>query len=98
MEERIKKLMYMAIGLASTSEKARKLLEKMDVEGKLTEEEGKRIIHELFDMGSQTTQNAKLELKNYFNDLLLELQLPSRKDFEDLKKRIELVEQKLTNK
>ncbi len=53
MDQRITKLLYMAVGLASTSEKVRAMLRKMDVEGQLTEEEGKRIVDELLNSGNQ---------------------------------------------
>jgi len=95
MEDKLKSFLYMAIGLASTSEKARNMLDKMSIEGKLSEEEGRRIIDEIFNTGKGAGNELKDELLAKFNDMLLELQIPSRKDIEDLKSRITQLEVQL---
>jgi polyhydroxyalkanoate synthesis regulator phasin len=43
MDEQLKKLLFMGLGLASTSRRAKFLLDKIEIEGKLSEEEGRRI-------------------------------------------------------
>jgi polyhydroxyalkanoate synthesis regulator phasin len=97
MDERVKSLLYMAVGLASASDKARRLLDKMNVEGRLSEEEGKRIVNELFHSGADAGNELKDELMAKLNDLLLELQIPSKKDYDALSERIKQLEEKLKN-
>ncbi|MFN5921447.1 MAG: phasin family protein [Bacteroidota bacterium] len=92
MDERMKSLLYMAVGLASASDKARRLLDKMSIEGKMSEEEGKRIIHELFHSGAEAGTQMKDEMMAKFYDLLMELQIPSQKDFAELSNRVKQLE------
>lgn len=95
MDERLKKFLYMAVGLASTSEKVRTLLAKMEIEGRLTKEEGERIINELFNSGKGELAHLSDELKNSLNELMQEIQTPSIKEMNELKKRISELEAKL---
>jgi polyhydroxyalkanoate synthesis regulator phasin len=95
MDDKIKSLMYMAIGLASSSDKARRLLEKWNVDGQLSEEEGKRIINELFHSGADAGNELKQELKKQIDEILLELQLPSKREIADLHARMDALEKRL---
>jgi polyhydroxyalkanoate synthesis regulator phasin len=98
MDERLKNLLYMGVGLASTSAKAKQLLEKMNVEGRLTEEEGKRIIDELFQSGKNSADEMKEQVSQYLAEMLSELQTPSQKAFNDLEKRVAQLEAILNSK
>ncbi|MFN4082177.1 MAG: phasin family protein [Bacteroidia bacterium] len=95
MDQRIKDLLYMAVGLASTSQKIKVLLDKMHIEGKLTEDEGKRIVNELFENTKNTADNFKDEIGLYIQDILNELKTPTLKEFEELKTRIAKLEAEL---
>ena len=95
MDERLKKFLYMAVGMASTSQKVRALLEKMEIEGQLTEEEGERIINELFASGKGELAHLSDEIKEGLKNLMQEIQTPSVKEVNDLKQRISDLEEKL---
>ncbi len=95
MDARLKQLLYLAVGVASTSSKAKLLLNKMEIEGKLTEEEGKRIIDEVINSAKSTGSNVKDELSNYLQDLLSELQTPTKKEFCELQEKVAKLEQEL---
>jgi polyhydroxyalkanoate synthesis regulator phasin len=95
MDERIKSLIYTAVGLASTSEKARKLLESFHIEGKLSEEEGRRIIDEIMTNTTQTGMDIKEQLEQKIQEILLELQMPSRKEWMAMQERFSKIEQEL---
>lgn len=97
MDERLKSMLYLAVGLASTSTKAKQLLEKMNVEGKLTEEEGRRIIDELFQSGKTSADELKERVKEYTTEMLNELKTPSQKAFDDLEKRVTQLEAQLNS-
>ena len=98
MDQRITKLLYMAVGLASTSEKVRAMLRKMDVEGQLTEEEGKRIVDELLNSGKEQANELKNEVRDNLLSLMREMQTPTMNDVEKLNQRIAELEAKLKEK
>lgn len=98
MDSRFTKLLYMAVGLASTSEKVRALLSKMDVEGQLTEEEGKRIVDELLNTGKEQALELKNDTRDSLISLMREMQTPTMNDIEALKQRIAELEAKLQEK
>lgn len=98
MDQRITKLLYMAVGLASTSEKVRAMLRKMDVEGQLTEEEGKRIIDELLNTGKEQANELKNEVRDNLLSLMREMQTPTMNDVEKLNQRIAELEARLKEK
>jgi len=96
MDERLKNLLYMAVGLASTSKKVKLLLDKIQVEGQLTEEEGKRIINEIVAVTGQTSVNVKEEISQYITNIFNELQTPTKKEHDHLAERIAKLEEELT--
>ena len=98
MDQRITKLLYMAVGLASTSEKVRAMLRKMDVEGQLTEEEGKRIVDELMNSGKEQANELKNEVRDNLLSLMREMQTPTMNDVEKLNQRIAELEARLKEK
>jgi polyhydroxyalkanoate synthesis regulator phasin len=98
MDQRITKLLYMAVGLASTSEKVRAMLRKMDVEGQLTEEEGKRIVDELLNTGKEQANELKNEVRDNLLSLMREMQTPTMNDVEKLNQRIAELEARLKEK
>ena len=98
MDQRITKLLYMAVGLASTSEKVRAMLRKMDVEGQLTEEEGKRIVDELLNSGKEQANEIKNEVRDNLLSLMREMQTPTMNDVEKLNQRIAELEARLKEK
>jgi len=88
----------MAVGLASTSEKVRAMLRKMDVEGQLTEEEGKRIVDELMNSGKEQANELKNEVRDNLLSLMREMQTPTMNDVEKLNQRIAELEARLKEK
>jgi polyhydroxyalkanoate synthesis regulator phasin len=88
----------MAVGLASTSEKVRAMLRKMDVEGQLTEEEGKRIVDELLNSGKEQANELKNEVRDNLLSLMREMQTPTMNDVEKLNQRIAELEARLKEK
>lgn len=92
MDDRLKSLLYMGVGLASTSRKAQLLLEKMEMEGQLSEEEGKRIIGEIVAGVKSEGSHLKDDAMRYFHEVLNEIDTPSKKEFFLLQKRVEKLE------
>lgn len=98
MDDTFKKLLYMAVGVASTSDKVRMLLNKAEVEGKITQEEGKRIVEELWANGVTNTDSMLAELKLKFADIMSEISTPTTKEFDALKQKVADLEKKLAEK
>ena len=98
MDEGLKRLLYMGIGLASTSQKAKVLLEKMELEGKLSEEEGKRLVKEFVTDVKGEGAHLQDNAMRYLHEVLNELDTPSKKEFNDLKERVEKLELMLQEK
>ncbi|MBP7512231.1 MAG: hypothetical protein KA981_09885 [Bacteroidia bacterium] len=92
MDDRLKSLLYMGVGLASTSRKAQLLLEKMEMEGQLSEEEGKRIVGEIIQGVKSEGSHLKDDAYRYFHEVLNEIDTPSKKEFFQLQQRVEKLE------
>jgi polyhydroxyalkanoate synthesis regulator phasin len=92
MDERLKSLIYMGVGLASTSQKAKLLLEKMDMEGHLSEEEGKRIIGEIMGGIKQEGAHLQEDVYRYMHEIFNELDTPSKTEYYALQQRVEKLE------
>ncbi len=97
MDEQLKRLLFMGLGLASTSRRAKFLLDKIEIEGKLSEEEGRRISDEILSAFKSEGSNMGNDIKDYLNDTLSEFETPSRKEFNALKDRIAKLEAVLKN-
>jgi polyhydroxyalkanoate synthesis regulator phasin len=82
----------MGVGLASTSRKAQLLLEKMEMEGQLSEEEGKRIVGEIIQGVKSEGAHLKDDAYRYFHEVLNEIDTPSKKEFFQLQQRVEKLE------
>lgn len=88
----------MGIGLASTSAKAKTLLDKLEIEGQLSEEEGKRIVSEFVQGVKAEGSHLEDDFYRYLHDVLNELDSPSKKEFQELKLRVEKLEALLNEK
>lgn len=92
MDEQLKRFLYMGIGLASLSKRARFLLDKLEIEGQLGEEEGKRIVEDILKEVKGEGAHLKDDFYRYLHDTLNEFETPSRKDLNELKQRVEKLE------
>lgn len=98
MDDRLKSLLYMGVGLASTSRKAKALLDKMEVEGRLSEEEGKRLVGEITDELRSTGNGFKNEVADYLDGVFEQLDTPTRREYHELKERVARLEAILREK
>ncbi|MCF8253610.1 MAG: hypothetical protein K9H61_13635 [Bacteroidia bacterium] len=98
MEDRLKSLLFMGVGLASTSRKAKLLLDKLEMEGQLSEEEGRRIVSEIMDGVKSEGAHLQEDVYRYLHEILNEVDTPSKKEFNELKLRVEKLEAILQEK
>ena len=88
-----RKTILTSIGLGLLAkDKIDEAVQKICEENKLTEEESRKLAKELLDESEEARKNLEEKVKKTVGDALKKLDLPSRKDFEDLEARIEKLE------
>ena len=91
-----RKAILTSVGLGLIArDKIDELVQKIREENKLTEEESRKLAQELLDQSEEARKNLEEEVKKTVGDALKRLDIPSRKDFEDLKARIEKLEDQM---
>lgn len=99
MMDLLKRGILTGIGIASlTKDKIEELAEKIIEESKLSEEEGRKLVDNLLKQSKEARKNLEEEVKKTVGDALEKLDVPSRKDLEDLKIRIERLENQMGTK
>jgi len=94
-----RKAILTGVGLGLLAkDKIDEVVEKIREENKLTEEESRKLAQELLDQSEEARKNLEEEVKKTVGDALEKLDIPSRKDFEDLKIRIAKLENQIGTK
>lgn len=99
MENLLKKILYTSVGFVSTTaEKVQKNIDELVQKGKLTEEEGKKVVDDLLE----DTETMRTDWENKIQALLesakTRLQPAKKEKAKDLLQRIEELEAKLKEK
>lgn len=95
MEETLKNFLYAGVGLTTeATDKFKKSFDELVQKGKVSDTEAKKFVDEFV---SKTT-TAKTEFDAKFNDLLNKWGFSKTEEVSSLKKRIEELEAKLTEK
>lgn len=102
MMDELKKIFLAGIGsVAYTYEKASVVIDEMVEKGKLTMDEGKELTKELKrnlkDTGENFSEKVMPLSKNDIKALLVEMNLATKEDVEELKQRITVLEEKLSS-
>lgn len=93
MLETMKKGLLASIGAAVlTRDRIRQTLEKLVQEGKLSSEEAERIADRMVKEGEKELKSLQEKMLSAVHKGLRTLDLVPRKEFEDLKKRVETLE------
>jgi len=93
------RLFLAALGLAAlTKEKAKKIVEDLLGKEKISKRETSVFIGELLDRGKETQKKLLDLIKREVGVILAKVDLASKADVEELKKKIEKLEGKLKNK
>ena len=97
MEDLFKKFIYTGVGLvAQNAEILQKNVNDLIKKGKLTEEEGRKVVDDLVDDTNGKKEEFEDRLKSVVNSVLAKLDLPSREEIKGLKTRISELEEELT--
>jgi polyhydroxyalkanoate synthesis regulator phasin len=93
MLETIKKGLLASIGAAVlTRDRIRQTLDKLVQEGKLSSEEAERMADRMLEEGEKELKSLQEKILSSISKALKNLDLVPRKEFEDLKQRVEALE------
>jgi polyhydroxyalkanoate synthesis regulator phasin len=96
MDSIIKKLLTTGIGAASKITRfSAEIVNDLMETGKLSEEEGKKILNDLEREGQLQQQEFENELTNYMESVLTRMNIPKQEDFKNLEARIEILERSM---
>jgi len=91
----IKNMLYMAVGYASIEkEKIEQFTKDLTEKGKLTEEEGKKMINELIQRSKEVKEDIEGKIENVSKEIYDTLHLATKEEIEALKQRISDLEAK----
>lgn len=93
MFEFIKKAIFIGAGLASmTAEKIEETVNEIVKRGDLTEKQGRELIQELKERSTKVRKELTEKIEKVVTETLHKLNIPTRKEIEELKARIEQLE------
>ncbi len=93
MLEFIKKSIYIGAGLASlTAEKIEEAVAEIVKRGELSEKQGKELLQELLDKSAKTRKEISEKIEKMIQETMEKLHLPTRKEIDELKARIDQLE------
>jgi len=99
MEDLIKKFLYTGVGIAAlTAEKMQEAVDELVGKGKVSEEEGKKIVDDFTDKAETRREKFERELKEVVDNVKKGTILPqfmTKEDFETIVGRIEALEKKI---
>ncbi|MEM7551877.1 MAG: phasin family protein [Bacteroidota bacterium] len=96
MEDLFKKFVYTGVGLVSlTTEKLQKSVDKLVDENKISTEEGKKIVEDLFKKTEGKKEEFENQLKKVTEEVVNKFQIPRNKEIEALQKRVAALEAKV---
>jgi polyhydroxyalkanoate synthesis regulator phasin len=97
MLELLKKGMFAGIGAALlTRDKIREATRMLVEEGRLSSEEAEKLTEDLVNSGEREWEEINSKFQSSFKKISKNLEVVRKKDFEDLKARVELLEQRLS--
>ena len=96
MEDLFKKFVYTSVGLvANTVEKMQKSVEKLVDEDKISQDEGKKILDDLFKNTEAKREEFEGKLKKVIEEVMTKMNLATQTQVKDLQDRLATVEEKL---
>ncbi|MEL6593792.1 MAG: hypothetical protein AAFQ68_27065 [Bacteroidota bacterium] len=99
MEELFKRFLYTGVGfVAMTAEKLQESIDEMVGDGKLSEEEGKKLVDNFMENAETRKEEFESKLKEAAEGIVEKFSLPTKGEYETLLKRVEELEAKLAEK
>ena len=99
MKEILEKAVNLGLGaLLLTKEKVEDVVSELVKKGEVGEEDGKKLISDLLEKGEKGKKEIEAKLKRIAEDITAELDLPLRKELDELKSEIQRLKEKLDKK
>lgn len=99
MKDLIDRIFTLGLGIAAVSkEQADKIIDELVEKGNMAKTEASDIIEELMKKGKEAQEKWETTVEERINQAVQESKLVFRQEFEELKKRVEALEEKLLNK
>jgi polyhydroxyalkanoate synthesis regulator phasin len=96
MEDLFKKFVYTSVGLVSLSvDKFQKSVEKLVDDDKLSQEEGRKLVDDLFKNTESKREEFEAKLKKLVEEVLVRMNLATQTQIQELQDRLAVVETKL---
>ncbi len=90
MIELIKKTLFTSVGLATlTREKVEDISREFVEKGKLSEQEGRKMVDDLLKQSETSKNEMKVQVENYVKAALQKIDIASSSELEELKKEIQ---------
>ncbi len=97
MLELLKKGMFAGLGAAVlTRDKIREATRKLVKEGRLSSEEAEKLTEDLVDSGGREWEEINSKFQSSLKKISANLEVVRKKEFADLKTRVELLEQRIS--
>ncbi|MCX5833870.1 MAG: phasin family protein [Deltaproteobacteria bacterium] len=95
MQEFIKKMMMFGVGLAAmTREKTEEFVKELIKKGEMSEKEGKQLVNDLMEKSKKMTRDLEMKTEEMVSATLKRLNIPTRKELDELRERIEKLEKR----
>jgi polyhydroxyalkanoate synthesis regulator phasin len=99
MEDMFKKFLYSGVGMVtSTVEKVQSTVNRLVEEGKISENEGKKVIDDLLEDMDHKKDEYEGKVRGFLENLLAKFDFPTRNEVESLEKKIADLEAQLADK
>ena len=96
MQDFLRKVFNLGLGLFSTTkEKVEEIVKELVKKGEVSQEEGKKLVNELLEKGEKSRKELEAQIEKIVKGAIERLDLPSRKELNDLKSEIEQLKEKL---
>jgi polyhydroxyalkanoate synthesis regulator phasin len=97
MEDLFKRFLYTGVGfVALTAEKLQESIDEMVGNGKISEEEGKKLVDDFLRNTEERSEEFERKLRDTAESVMEKLSFPSKAEYETLLKRVEHLEAKLS--
>jgi polyhydroxyalkanoate synthesis regulator phasin len=96
MDELFKKFIYTGVGLVSTTfEKFQSSVEKLVDEDKISQEEGKKMVDDLFKNTEAKREEFEAKMKKVVEEVLVRMNLATQTQLQEVQDRLAVVETQL---
>jgi len=96
MQDLLKKALSLGFGaLLVSKDKVEDVVNELVKKGELGQEEGKNLINELIEKGEASMSEMEVKIEKIVKGVMEKLNLPTRKELDELKAEIEQLKEKL---